>query len=234
MTEPDGTFQKRRNRNYEDTHRVLISKAVELISESGAEAVSVSALARATRINRSTVYYHFDSREALIAAVRQWSSEELAKGVNPGAASNSRIDHITSFVLRNPEIIKLWIDDFIAVGNIRERFPQWDHLVASLREAFGTHAGHADGAGRRADGIDTGECDVEVYCLLMLTGAFIAPRVFKNSVRPDESIERIIQRFTAEQQRILQREGMQAIWSAVDGTEIPKRGVGAGPIEKAF
>ena len=227
MTEADGFVPKRRNRNYEDTHRVLIGKAVELISESGADAVSVSALARATRINRSTVYYHFDSRESLIAAVRQWSSEQLAKGVNPGMASDARIDYITSFVLRNPEIIKLWIDDFIAVGDIRERFPQWDTLVARLQQAFnqrppnGSESGAPDGAAAQGanaalSNAPDGECDVEVYCLLMLTGAFIAPRVFKNSVNPHESMERIIQRFTREQQRILQREGVLAIWNAAE------------------
>ncbi len=219
MTEPDGNLPKRRNRNYDDTHRVLIGKAVELISESGADAVSVSALARATRINRSTVYYHFDSREALIAAVRQWSSAELAKGVSLGMASAARIDHITSFVLRNPEIIKLWIDDFIATGDIRERFPQWDTLVARLGEAFAKAP--ADAAANSApDGTlnaaGDGECDVEVYCLLLLTGAFIAPRVFKNSVKPGESLERIIQRFTREQQRILRRDGVLPIWNAIN------------------
>src|SRR3978361_1919580 len=116
MIEPASKVRRCRNRNFDDTHRILIKKAVELISETGADAVSVSALARATRINRSTVYYHFDSREALISAVRKWSSEELAKGGSPNASRRNGIDHISSFVLRNPEIIKLWIDDYIAAG----------------------------------------------------------------------------------------------------------------------
>src|SRR5579863_5267173 len=136
MIKFDSSGPRRRNRNFEDTHRVLIEKAVELISESGADAVSVSALARATRINRSTVYYHFDSREALIAAVRNWSSEQLAKGVNPDASCRAGIDHIPSFVLRNPEIIKLWIDEYIAGGDIRQRYPQWDNLVAHIAKSF--------------------------------------------------------------------------------------------------
>jgi AcrR family transcriptional regulator len=194
--------QKRRNRNYEDTHRVLIEKAVELISETGADAVSVSALARATRINRSTVYYHFDSREALIAAVRKWSSDELAKGVSPTASRRDGIDHISSFVLRNPEIIKLWIDDYIAAGDIRHRYPQWDSLVAHIGQAFANAA---------PDEI----CDAEVYCVLMLTSAFIGPRVFKNSVRPQESLDRIVERFAMEQQRMLKREGVLSTWIAI-------------------
>ncbi len=206
MTETHAIGHKRRNRNYEDTHRVLLEKAVELISELGADAVSVSALARATRINRSTVYYHFDSREALIAAVRKWSSEELAKGINLDASRRAGIEHISSFVLNNPEIIKLWIDDYIATGDIRERYPQWDSLVAHIAQAF-----------RMAP---DQECDAEVYCVLMLTSAFIGPRVFKNSVRPHESVERIIERFAKEQQRMLRREGVLATWIPLSGPNL--------------
>lgn len=206
MTETPSVAYKRRNRNYEDTHRVLIEKAVELISELGADAVSVSALARATRINRSTVYYHFDSREALIAAVRKWSSEELAKGINLDASRRAGIEHIPSFVLNNPEIIKLWIDDFIATGDIRQRYPQWDSLVAHVAQAFKSAPNE--------------ECDAEVYCVLMLTSAFIGPRVFKNSVRPQEALDRIIERFAVEQQRMLRREGVLATWIANPGPNL--------------
>jgi hypothetical protein len=37
----------------------------------------------------------------------------------------------------------------------------------------------------------------------MLTAAFIAPRVYKNSVRPDLAIDAIVERFTQEQTRVL-------------------------------
>ena len=199
MTVSDLFTRKRRNRNFEETHRVLIEKAVELISRYGADAVSVSGLARAAAINRSTVYYHFDSRETLIAAVREWSSEQLAKGVHTDATRRASANHISSFVLQNPEIIKLWIDDYISAGDIRQRYPQWDNLVAHIAQAFAQHAPEE-------------RCDAEVYCALMLTSAFIAPRVFKHSVRPQESLERVVERFTREQQRMLQREGVLMGW----------------------
>jgi len=40
----------------------------------------------------------------------------------------------------------------------------------------------------------------------MLTAAFIAPRVYKNSVRPDLSIEAIVERFKKEQMRVLKMD----------------------------
>ena len=39
-------------------------------------------------INRTTVYYHFESRDALLEAVKHWSAEQLAKGVNLASASD--------------------------------------------------------------------------------------------------------------------------------------------------
>ena len=47
----------------------MIETAVRLISETGPDALSIAALARAMGINRTTVYYHFEHREALIGAV---------------------------------------------------------------------------------------------------------------------------------------------------------------------
>jgi len=196
---------ERRNQNYEVTHKILIRKAVDLISEKGVDAVSVAGLARATGINRSTIYYHFGDRDALIAAVRKWSSEELAKGVNPDVLSRAGVDHISNFVLHNSEVIKLWIDDYIAVGDIRECYPQWDSLVANVAQPFSDFA---------PDEV----CDAEVYCVRMLTSAFIAPRVFKNSVCPHESMERIAERFTQEEYRMMLREGVMGHGSRTEAS----------------
>ena len=190
--------RRRRNRNYEDTHRVLIEKAVELISESGTEALSISALARESGINRSTVYYHFESRETLIDAVRRWSSEQIAAGFNPQVGQSERVSSVTGFVLANPEVTKLWIEDFIAPGNIRDRYPMWNEMVAGVARLFEDQGGEP--------------VDAEVFCTILLTGALIGPRVFRNSVRPDESAEQVVARFTTEQLRLMRAYGLLREW----------------------
>lgn len=189
MTQTAATAQ-RRNKCFDDSHGEMIETAVRLISEKGVDSLSVAALARAMGINRTTVYYHFDSREALIEAVKAWSSEQLANAFGSGAPQQERIDYISRFVLGNPELIKLWIQDFISTGNIRDRYPNWDKLVDGIRASAA-----ADAANETVD--------AEVYCTILLTSAFIAPRVFKNSVRPEEDIESIVRRFTHEHQRLL-------------------------------
>jgi AcrR family transcriptional regulator len=200
---PASARRRRRNRNFDDTHRILIEKAVELISERGAEAVSVSALARESGINRSTVYYHFESRDDLIEAVRNWSADQIALGVNPAVGQSERVSLITGFVIANPEVTKLWIDEFIAAGDIRDRYPMWDAMVA--------------GIGRLLEDDSLGPVDAEVFCTILLTGALIGPRVFRNSVSPEASDEDIVRRFTQEQLRLIRAYGLSGHWPTEAG-----------------
>ena len=182
----------RRYRSFEDTHQELINSAVRLIAEKGVEALSIAALARELGINRTTVYYHFESREKLIEEVKAWSTSQLAIAfVQQDKTREQRIEQIYRFVLENPELQKLWIDDFLSPGDIRDRYPYWDDLVEGIREHFrGT---------RHEDTIDA-----EIICVNLLTIAFINPRIYKNSVRPDADNEAIIERFKRESMRMLE------------------------------
>jgi AcrR family transcriptional regulator len=168
------------NRGYDETHKTLIETAVRLISEKGSDALSIAALARATDINRTTVYYHFKARDDLLRAVKYWSSQQLATAFNSPASQNERIDQISRFVLENPEIMKLWIEDFVSGNDIRESYPHWDALVNGVR-------GLIDGSG----------ADAEIFCTMLITGAVIGPRVYRNAVNPHASDSDIIERFRA-------------------------------------
>lgn len=186
-----GQAGQRRNKGYEETHQQLIEAAVRLISEKGVEALSVAAVARAVGVNRTTVYYHFDNRDALLAAVKRWSAGQLAKGILLAAPQQERMDFITRFVLENPELIKLWIDDFLAPGDIRDRYPFWDLLIDGLRvNPAGEHV------------------EPEVYGIILLTSAIIGPRIYRNSVKPDESTESVVARFRNEHQRMLRHDSL--------------------------
>ncbi|MFA5939468.1 MAG: helix-turn-helix domain-containing protein [Sinimarinibacterium sp.] len=173
----------------------MIETAVRLISRDGVESLSIAAVARAMDINRTTVYYHFESRDELIRAVKTWSAGQLAKAFNTDAPQQERIDYITRFVLENPDIIKLWIEDLISDGDIRTRYPHWDALVHGISQ----HSA----AARRDD-----EVDAEVYSVILITSAIIGPRVFKNSVRRDEHVDTIVNRFRGERQRMLKQAGL--------------------------
>lgn len=133
MTNSDLTDAPRRYKVFDETHQSLIETAVRLVADRGIEALSLSALARAARVNRTTAYYHFQDRDGLIDAVRQWSSEQIVKAFRPDLPQPERIAYINRFVLENPEIMKLWIDEFISPGDIRDSYPRWDALVDGVR-----------------------------------------------------------------------------------------------------
>lgn len=163
---------------------------MRLISEKGTDSLSIAALARAMGIHRTTVYYHFENREALLKAVKAWSSEQLAIAFTLKTPRESRIDYITRFVLENPELIKLWIEDWVSVGDIRNSYPHWDELVQAMKDQM------------LAEALDT-FIDAEVYCVNMLTSAIIGPRVFRNSVRPDADIDTVVRLFREERKHQL-------------------------------
>lgn len=190
LTMPPKATAQRRHKCFDDTHLEMIETAVSLISKKGVHAVSIAAVARTMGINRTTVYYHFESREELLDAVKAWSAEQLAKAFRPEAPQHERIDYITRFVLENPELIKLWIEDLISVGDIRHRYPHWDALVQGIKSNLAAEGGDE-------------AVDAEVYCVILLTSAIIGPRVFKNSVNPAEDNETIVRRFRVERQRLL-------------------------------
>ncbi len=185
----------RRNKGFDETHREMIATAVRLMSERGADALSIAELAREMGINRTTVYYHFDSRDALIEAVKAHATAELAKGMDLDTSVPERTSHIARFVLENPDLIKLWIDDFVSGDDIRQVYPRWDELVSGIARRFA----------EQQPGV---EIDAEVYCAILLAGTIIGPRIYANSVRPGTKVETIVARFLGEEQRTLARDGL--------------------------
>lgn len=190
---PENSIQRRQT--FRETHQTLIETAARLVSEKGVEALSVAALAREAEVNRTTVYYHFANRDELLEAVKIWSSQQLARAFELDAPQRQRIDYLTRFVLDNPQLIKLWIQDFISPGDIRHSYPHWDAFVE------GTQAHLARGGAKE-------EIDAELFCINLLTFAIVGPRVFKNSVHPQADNDTVIRRFRKEHERLLRHSGL--------------------------
>jgi AcrR family transcriptional regulator len=185
----------RRNKGFDQTHQELIETAVRLISERGIDALSISAVAREMGINRTTVYYHFDSREALLHAVANWATGQLSRGMDHNLSRPERIAHISRFVLENPELIKLWIEDFVSGPDIRDSYSCWDALVQGTQQQL-------------AEENPGEEIDAEIYCVMLLSASIIGPRVYRNAINPDATNEEIIAKFVREHQRVLGRDGL--------------------------
>lgn len=185
----------RRNRSFEKTHDEMLRTAVNLIAKKGVDALTIAELAREMRVNRTTVYYHFESREKLIAEVTAWSSMQLADAFRPERPRQERTEHIYRFVLDNPELLRMWMSDLLVKGDIRTMYPYWDELVQGIDEHFNSIA--------REERVDA-----EVFCVNLLTSAFIGPQVFKSSVCPDADTQEIVERFKTESLRMLRSDAL--------------------------
>ena len=191
----EGRVARRRNKGFEETHLALIETAVRLVSEKGMEALSLSEVARVAGVNRTTIYYHFASREALIAAVREWSAEQLGKAFASTDTPENRTRYITRFVLENPEVVALWTEDLLSPGRIVDRYPAFDAMAAGFDQHFAKDA--------RCEGMDG-----QAYATFLLTWAMLAPRIYRNSVRSDISIDEMVERLTRTHMAILRQSGI--------------------------
>lgn len=184
---------EQRNRGYQKSHQQMLATAVRLISEQGLAALSLAGLARAMEVNRTTIYYHFEDRECLVSEVKAWASEQLAKGLDVHMPRVDRVDYITCFVLENPELIKLWLDDLLSGTNIAECYPVWAEFVASTDAVFKSQGQTVD---------------AEIFCLDLLISAIVTPLAFTKSVQPGLTREQLLSRFRAERLRNLALENL--------------------------
>jgi len=198
MDELRNAADHRRNRNFAETHRQLIERAVALIGQDGADALSVATLARDAGMNRSTVYYHFDSRDALLDSVKQWVGMRLSEMMMGLGDPAERFERTVHFGLTHHAVLHMWIMDLTTTGDIRERFPFWDVLVGAMQreQANCAQADSEQASGRAA--VD----EAEVMACVMLSAALMGPRLYKSSVRPQEDADAIAQRFARAYDRL--------------------------------
>jgi len=159
----------------------LIERAVELMGEGRGEMLSVAMLAREAGMNRSTVYYHFESREALMLEVRQWVGRRLGDILLGHGDAEKRVEQAVLFVLEHPVVVDLWGVELARSGGVDRSFPGWDPLVKQLE------------GGLR--GMDGAQEDAALWGIVVLSITLAAPRLYHAAVRPEEDASRIARRF---------------------------------------
>lgn len=84
VAEPDGRVVRS-----EKTRWALVAAARELFVRDGYASVSTTDIARAAKVTRNALYYHFASKEAVFRAVYEDVEGELAQRVIPAAQAES-------------------------------------------------------------------------------------------------------------------------------------------------
>jgi AcrR family transcriptional regulator len=139
----------------------LLAAAIELIAERGFAASSVDALCRRAGVVKTALYWHFGSKEGLLAAAVErvagtWIDEiheAASRGGDPLERLDLALTGMRRLVEERPEILRLLVavaseraeHDPATQARLRAVFERAQGaIVAGMDEALGVHLGDAD------------------------------------------------------------------------------------------
>ena len=201
----------RRRRDPESTRFAILEAAKTVLAREGAEALSVSSVAKLAGVNRGTAYQHFQVKEDLVRATLDWVSHQLLEAVFEGGALggdppdgllrpalNRMPDVINSmagfnlrlaeYALANPDIGRVWVFDVLSRENPQEDV-FYKRFLQALQTLADSDASHDD-------------MDVEVLAVVMLTGYFLWPVWVRAHARSRQARKAMARRFAGEVLRL--------------------------------
>src|SRR6185436_6344822 len=97
-------LQRARRSDFQRTRERIVEAARRLMGERGPESLTVSAVAHAAGINRTTAYQHFRTRDDLVRAVTEEVVEEVRAFIEARRPILEHIDAIAAYFLERPEL----------------------------------------------------------------------------------------------------------------------------------
>jgi AcrR family transcriptional regulator len=166
----------------------LLTAARELMAESGAEALTVVAVAQRAGLNRSTAYQHFKSREQLLLAVRDSFAEEVQRMFGQPRDFGEQVDFFVHYFRDHPDIARVWM--FWLLSNGSEPEPEgWADYVSALERLARSH--------RSQDGIDA-----EMLGVIGMSTALVWSLMARQRAASDEEARGQTLRFARELKRL--------------------------------
>lgn len=99
--------RRERRSDFQLTRRRILEAARRLMGERGPESLTVSAVAHAAGINRTTAYQHFRTRDELVRAVTEELIAELGAYLAGRRPIVEHIDAVAGYFLEHPELARL-------------------------------------------------------------------------------------------------------------------------------
>jgi AcrR family transcriptional regulator len=112
------TPRRTRRSDFQHTRERIVEAARRLMGERGPESLTVSAVAHAAGINRTTAYQHFRTRDELVRAVTEELIEEVRAYIETRRPILEHIDAIAAYFLERPELARLAIHWLLSEGPI--------------------------------------------------------------------------------------------------------------------
>jgi AcrR family transcriptional regulator len=106
--------RRERRADFQHTRRRIVEAARRQIGERGPESLTVSAVAHAAGINRTTAYQHFRTRDELVRAVTGELMAEVGAWLAAHRPIVEHIDAVAGYFLEHPELARLAIHWLLA------------------------------------------------------------------------------------------------------------------------
>jgi len=158
------------------------------MAERGPEGLTVSAVARAAEINRTTAYQHFRTRDELVAAVTADLVREVATVIGRPGALADRIDHVAAYFVDHPEIARLALHLLLT----ENPFPReaWGPYLEEMRALAASGGAHPD-------------VDPEMLAHVLMSVALLWPLHARIAGDDEAATRAATRRFTRELKRLL-------------------------------
>ena len=157
---PGPAPRRERRSDFHHTRQRIVEAARRLMAERGPESLTVSAVAHAAGINRTTAYQHFRTRDELVRGVTEELLAEVANHLEGQQPLVEHIDAVAGYFLDHPELARLAIHWLLSETPIPSA--GMDLLLGETRRLV-------EGGGARAD------ADAEMLGHLMMGVAVLWP-----------------------------------------------------------
>ena len=177
-----------RRMDYQHTRRRILDAARRLMGERGPESLTVSAVARAAEINRTTAYQHFRTREELVQAVWAELVEEVGARLGAAQPLDARIDDLVAYFVEHPEIARLSLHHLLGESPFpREAWRPYFDELRTITEG-----------GQTQDGVDP-----EMLAHVLMAVALLWPLHARAEYESPAAVRAATERFARELKRLL-------------------------------
>jgi len=185
---PSSPPRRARRSDFERTRRRIVDAARRLLAERGPESLTVSAVAHAAEINRTTAYQHFRTRDELVGAVTAELIDEVRARLAEPLPMAERIDYLAGYFVDHPEIARLALH----LLQTESPFPRewWTPFLQEMRDLTASAGGRAN-------------VDAEMLGHVLMAVAILWPLHARIEYEDDAAARAATQRFTRELKRLL-------------------------------
>ncbi len=148
----------RREEKKDITQKQILSAAASLFAERGYDNTSIDDIAAKANVAKGTLYYHFDSKESVVVALRedsfvgalQTALRELNKGEKPITILENILLERAAWTEKNPELTKVFFEQRMHQWVFREDDPLLQAGSDKLNVEEPTKHSNRNGKGREA------------------------------------------------------------------------------------